>query len=90
MEKRREEKRREEKRREEKRREEKRREEKRREEKRREEKPARSPDFNSVDFYLWDHLKQLVYAAGIPNAEILHKRVMEAYETFRHRVGVGI
>lgn len=50
--------------------------------------PARSPDLNPLDFYLWGHLKQLVYGADIPDQETLHRRVMEACETIRHHPGV--
>lgn len=49
---------------------------------------ARSSDLNPLEFYLWGHLKQLVYASDINNAETLHKRVMGASETIWHCVGV--
>ena len=45
--------------------------------------PARSSYLNPLDFYLWGHLKQLVYAADNPDAETLHRRVMEVCETVR-------
>ena len=32
--------------------------------------PARSPDLNPLDFHLWGHLKSIVYATSIENAEI--------------------
>ena len=47
-----------------------------------------SPDLNPLDFYLWGHLKQLVYAADIPNVETLHQRVIAACESIRHRLEV--
>ena len=47
--------------------------------------PARSP---GLKFYLWGHLKLLVYEADIPDKETLHRRVMEACETIRHNPGV--
>lgn len=50
--------------------------------------PARSPDLNPLDYYLWGHLKQLVYAADVPNAATLHQRILEACDTIRHRPGI--
>jgi hypothetical protein len=38
----------------------------------------RSPDFNPLDFYLWGHLKSLVYAVPVDNEEALHHRIMNA------------
>ena len=49
--------------------------------------PARSPELNPLDFYLWRHLKLLVYGADIPDEETLYRRVMEACETIRHHPG---
>jgi hypothetical protein len=34
--------------------------------------PPRSPDWNPLDFYLWEHLKSLVYTATVDNEEALH------------------
>ena len=36
--------------------------------------PARSPDLNPLNFHLWGHLKSIVYATWIENAEILQNR----------------
>jgi hypothetical protein len=33
-----------------------------------------SPDLNSIGFYLWGHLKTIVYAAPVDNEETLHHR----------------
>ena len=33
--------------------------------------PTNFPDLNPLVLYLWDHLKQLVYAVDSPNEEIL-------------------
>ena len=46
------------------------------------------PDLNSLDFYLWGHLKQLVYGADIPDEETLHRSVMEACKTIRQHPGI--
>ena len=43
--------------------------------------PARSPDLNPLDFHLWEHLKSIVYATSIENAEILRNRIEQ---DFRH------
>lgn len=40
--------------------------------------PARSPDLTALDFFLWGHVKSLVYETPIPNAEELLGRVMAA------------
>ena len=37
--------------------------------------PARSPDLNPLDFHLWEHLKSIIYATSIENAEILRNRI---------------
>jgi hypothetical protein len=34
--------------------------------------PPRPPDLNFLDFYLWQHLKSLVYAAPIDKEDTLH------------------
>jgi hypothetical protein len=40
--------------------------------------PPRSPDLDPLDFYLWGHLKSLVYAAPVDNEEALHHRTVDA------------
>ena len=50
--------------------------------------PRRCRMVSPSDFYLWGHLKQLVYAADIPNVETLHQRVIAACESIRHRLEV--
>lgn len=46
--------------------------------------PPRSPDLNPLDFYLWGHLKQLVYSRPIPNVDVLRQRIQEGFETIRN------
>ena len=41
--------------------------------------PARSPDLNPLDFHLWGHLKSIVYATSIENAEILRNRMEQGF-----------
>ncbi|EFN70598.1 hypothetical protein EAG_15359, partial [Camponotus floridanus] len=37
--------------------------------------PTRSPDLNPLDFYLWGHLKAIMYSAIIASVEVLHTRI---------------
>ena len=41
--------------------------------------PARSPDLNPLDFHLWGHLKSIVYATSIENAETLRSRIEQGF-----------
>jgi hypothetical protein len=49
---------------------------------------ARSPDLNPLDFYLWKHLKALMYAAPVDNEETLH-RIVDACQTIRNCPGIS-
>jgi hypothetical protein len=40
----------------------------------------RSPDLNPLDFYLWEHLKLLVYAAPVDSEGALHQRIVDDYQ----------
>lgn len=40
--------------------------------------PARSPDLNPLDYFLWGHLKTLVYEDPVPNQQELLGRVLAA------------
>jgi hypothetical protein len=50
--------------------------------------PPRSPDLNPLDFYLWGHLKTLVYAAPVDNGEALNHRIVDAGQTIRNCPGI--
>lgn len=50
--------------------------------------PARSPDLNPCDFYLWGHLKQLVYATPVDSVEELVDRIENAAQTIRQNPAV--
>jgi hypothetical protein len=50
--------------------------------------PPRSPDLNPPDFYLWGHLKTLVYVAPVDNEETLHHRTVDACQTIRNCPGI--
>lgn len=45
--------------------------------------PPRSPDLNPLDFYLWGHLKTLVYATEVQSREDLWRRVCDACEQIK-------
>jgi hypothetical protein len=40
--------------------------------------PTRSPDLNPLDFWLWEHLKALIYSAPMNDSEGLQERVENA------------
>lgn len=46
--------------------------------------PARSPDLTPLDFYLWGHVKTLVYGRSKPNTrQELVERIQQAFDTVR-------
>lgn len=50
--------------------------------------PARSPDCNPCDFYLWEHVKSLVYDRLIPNINILREQILNAFATIWNTQGI--
>lgn len=46
--------------------------------------PARSPDLTPLDFYVWGHMKELVYATEITTREQLVQRIQDAAITVRN------
>jgi hypothetical protein len=50
--------------------------------------PPRSPDFNTCDFYLWGHMKALVYKTPVGNQDDLFNRVMDAAGHIRNHRGM--
>lgn len=50
--------------------------------------PPRSPDLNPLDFYLWGHLKSLVYAVPINTREQLLERIQAGCQQIRNNPGV--
>uniref|UniRef100_A0A1B6JM23 Tc1-like transposase DDE domain-containing protein n=1 Tax=Homalodisca liturata TaxID=320908 RepID=A0A1B6JM23_9HEMI len=40
--------------------------------------PARSPDLNPLDFFLWGHLKSVIYCTPVACVEDLRNRITEA------------
>jgi hypothetical protein len=43
--------------------------------------PARSPDLNPLDFFLWGHVKNVVYRHPVDTEEQLRGRIHEAFAT---------
>ncbi|KMQ82698.1 hypothetical protein RF55_22113 [Lasius niger] len=50
--------------------------------------PARSPDLNPLDYYLWGHLKSIVYKTSIDNVEIFRQRVEDGCREIRAIPGI--
>ncbi|KAJ4431179.1 hypothetical protein ANN_19776 [Periplaneta americana] len=50
--------------------------------------PPRSSDLNPLDFYLWGHLKSLVYSSPVPDLEFLRNRIVACSEDIRNTAGV--
>ncbi|KAJ4437962.1 hypothetical protein ANN_13901 [Periplaneta americana] len=50
--------------------------------------PPRGPDLNPLDFYLWGHLKSLVYSSPVPDLESLRNRIVACSEDIRNTPGV--
>ncbi|KAJ4438126.1 hypothetical protein ANN_14065 [Periplaneta americana] len=50
--------------------------------------PPRSPDLNPLGFYLWGHLKSLVYSSPVPDLESLRNRIVACSEDIRNTPGV--
>lgn len=50
--------------------------------------PPRSPDLNPLDFYLWGHLKDVVYATPVNTVDELENRINAAFEQVRHSPGI--
>jgi hypothetical protein len=44
--------------------------------------------FDPLDFYLWGHLKTLVYAAPVDNKEAIHHLIVDACQTIRNYPGI--
>jgi hypothetical protein len=49
----------------------------------------RSPDLNPLHFYLWGHLRSLLYAAAVDNEEALHRRTVDACQTIHNYPGIS-
>jgi hypothetical protein len=49
--------------------------------------PPRSPDLKALDFYLWGHLRALVYSALVHNVETLQQNIVIACQAIRNNSG---
>jgi hypothetical protein len=50
--------------------------------------PPRSPDLNPLDYFLWGHLKTVVYETPVENVMVLRERVTAACQTIRDNPGM--
>jgi hypothetical protein len=50
--------------------------------------PPRPPDLNPLDFYLWGHVKSVVYATAIDNVPTLCALTMAACQIVRNTPGI--
>jgi hypothetical protein len=50
--------------------------------------PARSPDLNPLDFWLWGHLKTLVYSTPVDDIQTLQDRIFNACRQISNQPGV--
>ncbi|KAJ4434255.1 hypothetical protein ANN_22805 [Periplaneta americana] len=50
--------------------------------------PPCSSDLNPLDFYLWGHLKSLVYSSPVPDLESLRNGIVACSEDIRNTPGV--
>jgi len=50
--------------------------------------PARSPDLTPMDFFLWGHIKALIYTSPVVSEEDLIALITEASTTIRQQPGI--
>lgn len=50
--------------------------------------PARSPDLNPLDFFVWGHLKSMVYSTPVQDIEDLRQRVENGCQIIRNTPGI--
>lgn len=43
--------------------------------------PARSPDLNICDYFLWGHIKQLVYQGNVQDRELTRRLIINAFQS---------
>lgn len=48
--------------------------------------PPRSPDLSPVDFYLWGHIKSLVYSRPVHNRQELRDRIELSFQQLGNEV----
>lgn len=47
--------------------------------------PARSPDLTPLDFFLWGHVKSVVYITPVNTRDELIERIFSAFDEIKHR-----
>lgn len=47
--------------------------------------PPRSPSLNPLDYYLWGHLKDIVYSSPTNNIDHLRQKILAAFESVQQR-----
>lgn len=54
--------------------------------------PARSPDLTPMDFYLWGHMKSLVYNEPHPisSVDVLRQKIIDAANEIRRGLTTGV
>lgn len=52
--------------------------------------PARSPDLTPCDFYLWGHMKALVYTTPVDSVEELRDRIIRAAEHIKATISTRV
>jgi transposase len=50
--------------------------------------PPHSPDLNTLHFFLWAHLKSLVYLSPVNDVETLQNRIVAGFQTIRNMPGI--
>jgi len=50
--------------------------------------PARSPDLTPMDFFLWGHIKALIYTLPVDSEEELIACIVDAAATIRQQPGI--
>jgi hypothetical protein len=50
--------------------------------------PPRSPDLNPLDFYVWGHVKSVMYSTAVNDVQTLRARIMAACHTVRTAPGI--
>lgn len=52
--------------------------------------PARCPDLTPCDFYIWGHMKQLVYSTPVTTAEELRERILTAAQHVKNNFSTRV